>query len=371
MIRSPSKRNKAKVANRYLESLTEYSLSNVHLAIAERCLKTYVRHSNQAEDVLSRYACVYWGLHCEKAGDRSEIKQLVLDFLYAKEYFYDCLDDMHKTLCVNSEDRSTLYRKLHALVSDPINPLFAVSLFGLTEAIENDRESQHARLSQLNADGASCLYLAARSGHVDVADILVSRFLDYDLDLDVSGGQFGSALQAAAFAGHAGIVRVLLLRGASIFNVGEFPDAIQAALSGGFEDIACSLFEFGYKDARRDNLNAILNFACFGGYIDMVKAFARCRHWEVHDTESSLQNALVEGKRREAQILITQIHDINAQEGIFGNALSAAVCGGSLPLVKLLLDRGAEINKRGRFGSPLRAAVVSGHMDIVRWLLDQ
>lgn len=58
--------------------------------------------------------------------------------------------------------------------------------------------------------------------------------------------------------------------------------------------------------------------------------------------------------------------------------LAAAVEGGSLHTVRVLLDRGFDINARGRFSSnmpsqpsPIEQAVVSGHVHILEFLLDR
>ncbi|KAK4119594.1 hypothetical protein N657DRAFT_537577, partial [Parathielavia appendiculata] len=58
--------------------------------------------------------------------------------------------------------------------------------------------------------------------------------------------------------------------------------------------------------------------------------------------------------------------------GYYGNALQAASARGHQEIVKLLLDKGAEVNKQGGYyGNALQAASARGHQDIVKLLLDK
>lgn len=64
--------------------------------------------------------------------------------------------------------------------------------------------------------------------------------------------------------------------------------------------------------------------------------------------------------------------EINAQGGLYGNALQAASLRGHDKIVQLLQEKGAEINAQGgRFGNALQAASLRGHEKIVQLLLEQ
>ena len=260
------------IFGRFFESLDEYDPGRAHLALAQRCLDSYILKPNHyAYDDLSDYSSVYWGFHCENASNKLSMKPQLVDFLYRKEYLHDCLDDMQRSL--NRFDRtSILYKKLQAIISDPVTPLFAISCFGLAEALD-ERLLDGLNLQLLNHQGVSSLYLAARWGHT----CIVQHLLDCDVGIDAAGGIFGSVLQAASFEGHIEIVKRLIHAGHESLNSDEYPNAIQAALTGGYESIAQLLLNHGYggRESIDENLDAVLNFALFEGNLNIVKCLAR------------------------------------------------------------------------------------------------
>jgi len=71
-------------------------------------------------------------------------------------------------------------------------------------------------------------------------------------------------------------------------------------------------------------------------------------------------------------LLLENKVDVNAQGGLFGNALEAASRQGHEQVVRMLLDEGADINALGgQFGNALQAASWQGHEQLVRLLLDK
>ncbi|KAH3098783.1 hypothetical protein KXW41_005747, partial [Aspergillus fumigatus] len=77
------------------------------------------------------------------------------------------------------------------------------------------------------------------------------------------------------------------------------------------------------------------------------------------------------GKGQEiVKLLLDKGADVNVQGGEYGNALQAASLEGHLEIVKLLLGTGADINAQGgENGSALQAASHKGYQEIVKLLL--
>ncbi|RYP19461.1 hypothetical protein DL767_009642 [Monosporascus sp. MG133] len=72
------------------------------------------------------------------------------------------------------------------------------------------------------------------------------------------------------------------------------------------------------------------------------------------------------------KLLVDKGADVNAHDGHYGNALQAASQGGHEQIKKLLLDRGADINAQGGHdGNALQAASYEGHKQIMKLLLDR
>nr|UPX44688.1 hypothetical protein FAC6B23_22 [Penicillium fuscum]UXX61845.1 hypothetical protein FAC4N16_18 [Penicillium fuscum] len=65
-----------------------------------------------------------------------------------------------------------------------------------------------------------------------------AMLLDAGADFRAQGGQYGNALQAAAYGGSSDIVQLLLDAGADIkAQGGKYSNALQAAAYGGSSDI--------------------------------------------------------------------------------------------------------------------------------------
>ncbi|KAH0534139.1 hypothetical protein FGG08_007265 [Glutinoglossum americanum] len=86
---------------------------------------------------------------------------------------------------------------------------------------------------------------------------------------------------------------------------------------------------------------------------------------------NALQAALANGHEKIAQLLLGRGADVNAQGGKYGAALQAASRYGS-KVARVLLDRGANTNARGGvYGTALRAASCHGHEEVAQLLLDR
>ncbi|KAJ3846857.1 ankyrin repeat-containing domain protein [Lentinula lateritia] len=86
---------------------------------------------------------------------------------------------------------------------------------------------------------------------------------------------------------------------------------------------------------------------------------------------NALQAASCEGHDSIVKLLLEKNADVNAQGGAYGNALYAASYKEHDSVVKLLLEKNADVNAQGgEYGNSLQAASYYGHNPIVKLLLE-
>ncbi|MCJ1396289.1 hypothetical protein MMC18_009178 [Xylographa bjoerkii] len=87
--------------------------------------------------------------------------------------------------------------------------------------------------------------------------------------------------------------------------------------------------------------------------------------------ERKLLFATTRGKETLVRMLLQRGADVNARSGRFGNALQAAAVFGMESIVRLLLNNKADVNARGgRYGNALQAAATFENESTIRLLLD-
>lgn len=87
----------------------------------------------------------------------------------------------------------------------------------------------------------------------------------------------------------------------------------------------------------------------------------------------SVHGAIAKGDYTSALKLIEQGFDIETKDpGAGASVLHYAVMKGTMPMIGLLLQRGADVNSRTRSGTtPLHTAVLYGHLDVAEYLIDK
>ncbi|OBT73411.1 hypothetical protein VF21_08109 [Pseudogymnoascus sp. 05NY08] len=175
--------------------------------------------------------------------------------------------------------------------------------------------------------------------------------LDNGADIHAQGGYFGNALQASAFVGCEDMVKALVDRNCRVNTKGGiFGNALYAASSGGHTGTVCMLIEAGADvNSPRET--------------DGQRPFRGTRGYPLHVAASN-------GHYLTCKTLIDKGALVNAQWGVFGSALHEASFNGRTRVVELLLERGAEVNVQGgACSNPLIAACFNGHEQVVRLLL--
>ncbi len=192
-------------------------------------------------------------------------------------------------------------------------------------------------------------YVAAYGGLYFPSKLLIEK----GADIDVQGGWYGSAIQAAIVFQETkddgesfgeSIVKLLLDHGANANTQGgSYDTTLQAASWFGDESIVKLLLDHG------------ANFNIQG-----------CHYG------TALQAASWTGCESIVKLLLDNGVSVNIQGGYFDTALQAASVRGYENIVNLLLDHRANVNSRGGYHkSPLRGAVRLEHEGIFRQLLDR
>ncbi|THY87126.1 hypothetical protein D6C92_08177 [Aureobasidium pullulans] len=358
---------------RYLQSLPDYASLNVHKRLARTCLTTLINSPGSSNDLLNEYASIFWAFHQESAGGTdSATSGLLSTFLFEDEHLDNWLDSLDLLQLRTRLDHlsGNLISRLHAARSTPISPLFVIACFGFCDMLKTKQQgAQNVDWDQLNDLGASAVYLASRSNHLNTVQYLI----DHGSDVNIRGGQYETALQVAAYRGHEAMVVKLLNNGAMSSGSGNglFSNALHTAIAGNHDSISKLVIDHGFQFLDQKSYDTCCNAAAFGGQVATVQLLLDkfAGNFTLQTVHDPLQVALYGRKEKLAKSLLPSYGDINQQVGYFGNAFQAAVCGGKLSLVELLADYGARLDQRGRYGYPLRAAAVSGHEDIVQWLL--
>jgi ankyrin repeat protein len=197
-----------------------------------------------------------------------------------------------------------------------------------SKGIRRLRRSNHIFDSgyRTRSNGSEVMHMAAE---MDLYETFRRALEEIKVKVDVVGGFYGTALQAAAARGHEKIVQLCLEHGADVNTVsGFFGTALQGAAAGGHEKIMRILLERGV------DVNIV------GGHYG-----------------TALQAAAAEGNEQVVQLLLEDGADVNITGGYYYTALHAAVNCNKEPIARILLEHGANVNARdGEWATALHTA---------------
>jgi hypothetical protein len=114
-------------------------------------------------------------------------------------------------------------------------------------------------------------------------------------------------------------------------------------------------------------------------YINWGRLYNPDKPWEMPnltrkltDIAPPLYYASLAGVAELVRLLLDKGADVNSQGGEYGNALQAALAYSHEVVVRLLLDKGVDVNaKGGQYGNALQAASAKGNEAMARLLLDK
>jgi ankyrin repeat protein len=194
--------------------------------------------------------------------------------------------------------------------------------------------------------GMTALQLAARAGHADVVRALLDAGADVEQwSDDMMGGRRPALLYAAA-AGREAVVRMLLDAGANVAATGSGMSgstgtALHAAAEAGHAGVVRVLLDAGAKVNDKSGGNTPLSVAAREGRLDVLRMLLDA-------------GAKVDQKDRAGT---TALHD--------------AAAAGKLEAVRLLIERGAAVNVAAKdTGTALHAAAGALHSRTIRYDAD-
>ncbi|KAK8076612.1 hypothetical protein PG994_003884 [Apiospora phragmitis] len=334
------------------------------------------------------YASQNWGSHVQD-GLAVEGLELVLAFICSESKSASSLQVLYSGL-PRMEARCDRFpgrlSKLHVAAYWGLCQVFA--------ALQN--EDDYHVVSQ-DSQGATALQLAAQYGYVQLHGIDLGR-TERPLRSDTavltgSGGRPGGRcgrLDWAIIGRHNEAAKVLLDHSAPVFGVDRINKAlILAAEAGNAEAVEILLDRGAEIDWTDDQGSSALDFAVAEGK-EEVMLLANGADANAKDQDgwtplhaamirehgcslvvSGLRSVVNSGYHERVQALLTAGEDIDAVDGVGGStALTLATWLGDVPMVKLLLENGAKVDRPDHGGdTALYIAAKEGYSELVKLLV--
>jgi ankyrin repeat protein len=351
-----------------------------HIRIAESCLAYHLQCSETEiaspksieKYMLCEYAAEYWARHLELVDRSSWTERLIL---WAVEVLTGNPAALLNAVLVSGP--TTWSGPGDSKIDALAPPLYYTTVWNCCKLTSHLLQNG-ARIDDFGGEYGTALNAAAYLGHTALLQILLDAKPDVNLRIE----RYGTALISAARGGHAKIMELLLQHESDIdFQDDIWGSALQAAIRCGHDEVACLLLAKGADvNAQGGKYGNALQAAAYCGLdyiIDLLIGYGAHINANGGKYGSALQAASYGAKFSSLSTmsrLIEYSADVNQQGGVYGNALQAASYGLGTRLsdrVQLLLDYGAHVNAQGgRYGSALQAAVFSrSGLKVVRLLL--
>ncbi|KAK0636779.1 ankyrin repeat-containing domain protein [Bombardia bombarda] len=237
--------------------------------------------------------------------------------------------------------------------------------------------------ADVNAKGGkhrNALGAASSEGHLDI----VNHLIEAGADVHFFDDHYGNALQVAAFRGHAEIVRALVVAGSDPSNDGgDKGPALVCAASCGQDEVIETLFEItGSSELPDHHVTAALVMAAFCGHESTIRLLAPKGDLNSVSNTSSpnnnrtpLEAAASKGYLHLVKLLLELGATTTAiDEGRYAGALNASIDtdSRSLEVVQALLDAGADVDEIcSCHESALLHAIRRGDIDVVKILVNR
>lgn len=228
--------------------------------------------------------------------------------------------------------------------------------------------AEGADINATNRAGFTALMLAARNVQDQIVDILLAEGADANLEIPVYRW---TALRQAASDGNPKIIKSLLKAGARLDakDRNGWTPVVAAAMAGKAENLK-ALSDAGAQ------LKMDLVFASALGQLDQVKTLSGATDINAtNDTgRTPLAAAAANNQVEVVKFLLSKGANPDS-EGASGSvtttALTLAVVEGHLGMVKILAEKGADLNKKTSGWTPLLNAIDHHNQEMVQFLLEK
>ncbi|KAJ4034152.1 hypothetical protein NW758_011110 [Fusarium oxysporum] len=203
----------------YLLGEDQFNVTTASISITRTCL-TYLTDINSSHKKIkqdfpmARYAAEVWTGYAALTQASEDIARATVKFLEEEATF---------------QRWARLYQPDRDWDDNPGPPqgsrLYYACFVGLVAPVR-DLIGKGADVNAQGGDYGNALQAAAYGGHQEIVTLLLAE----GADVNAQGGQLGNALQAASVNGHQGIITLLLAKGADVnAQGGQLGNALQAA----------------------------------------------------------------------------------------------------------------------------------------------
>lgn len=331
---------------------------------------------NQERDAYT-YATMYWAYHMKLAnikGTTDELFHQLTEFCFDDEectpslLFLMWLETVVGVLESLLKDH-TLKSRLAETANPENSAIFTACIFGLTDLARVILQSGFDP-NRKNAMGQTGIYLASVAGHTEV----VQTFLDHGADAEIHCGRFVNIIQGACFWSHVGTVETLLQAQTSTRVGGLFRNALEACYRGGHEDLALKLLQDSTVIGDEEDYNAALQGAAevvFLRAIEWLQSPAAISRYGQPRPIAGLKLQMQKLVKNRNVAALSRFLGSDPKSALFSFSVATAATYGHEAMVESVLDLGMSIEEPGLIGSPLRSACLGNHQRVVRLLLQR
>lgn len=290
---------------------------------------------------LMLYSSCYWGFHAAPAEPLPEMTDRTLDFLRRKANRDSAVQAMWYSTALDLADWDA---------RTGVQLLHLAAFFGLNTVVTKLLEAQEDPIDCRDSLGTTPLMYAAARGHTQVVQTLSRQSSDPNLRCH----RKSSALHHAISSNHLEVVRQLL----TLPNI-----------------------DVNTADSSRRDFSPLM-LATFHSREEMVRMLLRIPSLDVNmqtTDDAGATTALniaadLDNVEIIRQILAHPGCDVNKRDR-WTTPVSKAAVNGSVSVVEVLLDHGADLEIRGASdfasGTPLHRAIGYGHVGVVKLLLQR